>query len=130
MCDVQDRVWHDAPSLWCSTGPYVKVRVTRGPPFRTSQYCRTFIPRVTIFVTPYSTVWNWRVLRPGPMPFYFPCWWLPFCLPLFSFSQFYDSIGWYFKAGVFGLIGCYSLSPSLALTIFFNNDNNNIETDS
>ena len=30
----------------------------------------------------------------------------------------------YYGAGVFGLIGCISLSPSLALLTFFNNNNN------
>ena len=34
------------------------------------------------------------------------------------------SIGWYCGAGVFGLIGCISLSYSLALLTFFNNNNN------
>ena len=34
-------------------------------------------------------------------------------------------MGWYCGAGVFGLIGCISLSPSLALLTVFNNNNNN-----
>ena len=33
-------------------------------------------------------------------------------------------MGWYCGAGVFGLIGCISLSLSLALPTFFNNNNN------
>ena len=37
----------------------------------------------------------------------------------------YLSIGWYCGAGVFGLIGCISVSPSLALLTFFNNNDNN-----
>ena len=37
---------------------------------------------------------------------------------------FFLSIGWYCGAGVFGLIGCISLSPSLVLLTFFNNNNN------
>ena len=41
---------------------------------------------------------------------------------LFPFL-FFLSIGWYCGAGVFGLIGCISLSPSLALLTFFNNNN-------
>ena len=38
---------------------------------------------------------------------------------------FFLSIGWYYRAGVFGLIGCLSLSLSLALPTFFNNNSNN-----
>ena len=33
-------------------------------------------------------------------------------------------MGWYCGAGVFGLIGCISISLSLALPTFFNNNNN------
>ena len=42
--------------------------------------------------------------------------------PLFSFL-FFLSIGWYCGAGIFGLIGCASLSLSLALPTFLNNNN-------
>ena len=41
----------------------------------------------------------------------------------FFFFFFFLSIGCYCGAGVFGLIGCISLSPSLALLTFFNNNN-------
>ena len=66
---------------------YVPVRVTRrdlvahrytyAPPCcRTSQYSRTFIPLScssgTIFLTPCSMVWDWRVSRAGPIIFYRP----------------------------------------------------------
>ena len=44
---------------------------------------------------------------------------------LFPFL-FFLSIGWYCEAGVFGLIGCISLSPSLALLPFFNSNNNKV----
>ena len=37
---------------------------------------------------------------------------------------FFLSIDWYCGAGVFGLIGCISLSLSLALPTSFNNINN------
>ena len=40
----------------------------------------------TILATPYSMVWDWRVSRVGPMPFYWPSCSLTFCLLLFSFS--------------------------------------------
>ena len=44
----------------------------------------------------------------------------------FYFSlYFFLSIGWYCGAGVFDLIGCISLSLSLALPTSFNDDNNN-----
>ena len=82
--------------------PYVPVLVTRGPVIahrftyapprcRTSQYRRTFIPLSASLwndhiVTPCSMVWDWRVSRAGPMPFYGPCCSLTFCLLLFSLS--------------------------------------------
>ena len=37
---------------------------------------------------------------------------------------FFLSIGWYCGAGVFGLIGCISLSLNLSLPTFFNNNSN------
>ena len=43
-----------------------------------------------------------------------------FFIPFFRFS----SSCWYCGAGVFGLIGCTSLSPSLALPTSFTNNNN------
>ena len=38
---------------------------------------------------------------------------------------FFQFIGWYYGAGVFGLIGCTSLSLSFAVPTSFNNNNNN-----
>ena len=40
----------------------------------------------TILVTPCSMVWDWRVSRAGPRPFYWPNCSLTFCLLLFSLS--------------------------------------------
>ena len=40
----------------------------------------------TILVTPCSMVWDWRVSRAGPMPFYWPSCSFTFCLMLFSLS--------------------------------------------
>ena len=91
--------------------PYVPVRGTRGsliahrytyaPPLcRTSQYRWTFIPfqylSGTIWLTPYSMVWNWWVSRAGPMPFCWPSCSLLFCLQLFSLSLlfFYRLVVW------------------------------------
>ena len=80
-------------------------------------------PSGTILLTPYSMVWDWLVSTAGQcffiglrcsistIVFYF----FPFLFFLF--------IGWYCGAGVFGLIGCIPLSLSLALPIFFNNNN-------
>ena len=60
--------------------PYVPVLVTRGalianrytfapPRCKTSQYRRTLDLSGTIWLTPYSMLWDWRVSRAGPMPF-------------------------------------------------------------
>ena len=66
-------------------------RSTYAPPrCRTSQYRRLlFLSQYlsgTIWLTPYSMVWDWRVLRAGPMPFCWPSCFLLFCLQLFSLS--------------------------------------------
>ena len=53
------------------------------------------------------------------------CMLCPFCLLLFFSSSFFLFVDWYCGAGVFGQIGWRSLSPSLALSTFFNNNNNN-----
>ena len=78
-----------------------------------------------IWLTPYLIVWDWRVSRAGPMPFCWPSCSLLFCFQLFSLSLLflYRLVVW---GWVFGLIGCQSPSPGLALPIFFNNDNNNL----
>ena len=73
---------------------------------------------------------DWRVLRAGPT--YFLMALAAHSLFLFNYflSIVFLSMGWYYGAGVFGLIGCISLSPSLGLPTFFNNDddnNNNIK---
>ena len=44
------------------------------------------------------------------------------CFPFLFYSQYVSIVG----AGVFGLIGCTSLSPSLALQTSFNNNNSNV----
>ena len=47
-----------------------------------------------------------------------------YCFPfLFSLST-----SWYCGAGVFGLIGCYSLSPNLTLPTFLDNNNNKVSS--
>ena len=82
--------------------PYVQVRVTDGAFIadrysyaptrsRTSQYRRTFIHLSvslsgTIWFTPYSMVWAWRVSRAGITPFCWPSCSLLFCLQLFPIS--------------------------------------------
>ena len=85
-------------------------------------------PSGTTLLTPYSMLWDWRVSRAGPMRYYWPKLLYPYYnLLLFShFSSFCLYIGWYWGAGVFRLIGCKLLSPSLALSTFFNNNNNKI----
>ena len=114
------------PSLWYSTVAYVPVRVTRGaltahryiyapPPAEPRSTARVLFHCQylcgTILVTQYSMVWDWRVSRAGPMPFYWPSCSLPFCPLLFSLSllSFYMSV----------------LSPYLSLATFFSENNNN-----
>ena len=60
------------------------------------------------------------------MLFYWPKMLYPYysLLLFFPFCSFL-SIGWYCRVGVFGLIGCISLSLSLALPTSFTNNNNN-----
>ena len=71
-----------------------------------------------ILLTPYSMVSDWLVSRAGPMLFYWPRCSIPSII-FYSFSLlFFLSTGWYCGAGVFGLIGCISLSVSLALPSF------------
>ena len=72
-----------------------------------------------ILLTPYSMVSDWRVSRAGPMLFIgLRC--SIASLIFYSFSLlFLLFIGWYCGTGVFGLIGCISLSLSLALPTFF-----------
>ena len=50
----------------------------------------------TILVTPYSMLWDRRVSRAGPMPFYWPSCSLTLCLLLFSLSllSFYGMVLW------------------------------------
>ena len=50
----------------------------------------------TLLVTPCSMVWDWRVSRAGPMPFYWSSCSLPLCLLLFSLSllSFYGLVLW------------------------------------
>ena len=63
--------------------------------FHCQYLCRTTL------VTPYSTVFDWRVSRAGPMPFYWPSCQPHFCLLIFPFSSFilwselWGSSDWY-----------------------------------
>ena len=101
-------------------------------------------PSGTILLTEYSMVWDWPVSRIGALKNW-PVWdWRPLfhfsgqyffiglrcsitSIIFYSFSfLFFLPIGWYCGAGVFGLIGCISLSLSLALPIFLNNNNINL----
>ena len=120
--------------------PYVPVPVTRGafiahwytyapPRCRTSQYRRTFIPSQylsgTLWLTPYSMVWDWRVSRPGPMPFCWPSCSLLFCLQLVSLSLLflYRLVvwGWVLRTDRVAI----SLSRPCIANLFNNNNNYN-----
>ena len=86
----------------------------------------SWCPSGTTLLTPFSMVWDWRVSRAGPVLLYWPkLLYAYYSLPTLFPFLFFLSIGWYCGAGVFGLIGCTSLSLSLALPTFFNNNNNN-----
>ena len=98
--------------------PYVPVRVIRGawiahrytyatPRCRKSQYRRTFILlAVSLWNNLGDLVWDWRVSRAGPMPFFglataclFVSYWFPFL--------FFHSIGWHCGTGlILRTIGC------------------------
>ena len=98
------------------------------PRCRTSQYCRTFIPlSVSLWndlADLYSTVWGWRVSRAEPtVLFYCPKQLYPSLSSTIFPFLFFLSIGWYCVAGFFGLIGCRSLSSTLAQPTYFNNNN-------
>ena len=123
-------------------GPYVPVRVTRGalvarrytcasPRCRALQYSRTFIPfSVSLWNDLGNSVFdgvglagfksraNASLLALAALSL--------LCMVFYSFSLSLLSVyclvlwGW-----VFGLIGCTSLSLSLALPTFFNNNGNN-----
>ena len=133
MCNPMHPLYGALPvsyvTVQITRGPVIDHRCTYAPPRgRTSQHRRTFISRQylcgMILMSPYSMVWDWRVSRGGPMPFYWLSCSLPILLLLFSVSllKFYVLVSW---AGVFGLIGCWSLSHSFALPTFLNNYNNN-----
>ena len=80
-------------------------------------------PSGTILLTPHSMVWDWRVSRAGQCFFIGLGCSIPTTV-FYSLSFLFSlSIGWYCGSGVFGLIGCISLSLSLALPTFFNNNN-------
>ena len=119
-------------------GPYVPVRGTHGalvahwytyapPRCKTLQYRMTFI-HISV------SLWN-KLADPvfdggtGGFGEQGQCFFI--CLScsihtstIFPFL-FFLSIGWCFGARVFGLMGCISISLSLALPASFNNNNNN-----
>ena len=126
-------------------GPYVPVWVTRDavvahrytyapPRCRTSQYSRSFIPlSVSLWNALHNPVFDGVGLAgfktssndfygPKLLYSYYPtihCRVFAYSLLLFFPFLFFLSIGWYCASGVFGLIGCISLSLSLALPIFY-----------
>ena len=108
-----------------------RTRYTYAPSrCRTSQYSRTFIP-VSLFLwndlaNPVFDGVGLAGFKSRSNAFFIG----PSCsIPTIVFTLFpflfFPSIGWYCGAGFFGLIGCISLSLSLALPTLFNNNNNN-----
>ena len=80
----------------------------------------------TILVTPCSMVWDWRVSRAGPMPFYWPRCSLTFCLLLFSLSllSFYGLVLWGWGLRTHRVL--IALSQPFIQPFFNNNNNNNV----
>ena len=72
-----------------------------------------------------STGGVWWVSRAGPMLFHWPKLLDPFLSSIVVDFLYFLSIGWYCGAGVFRLIGCKLLLPSLALPTSFNSNNYN-----
>ena len=120
-------------------GAYVPVRVTGGalvthrytyapPRCRTSQYSRTVIPlSVSLWNDLANPVFDGVGLagfKTGQCFFIGLRCSIPSIIFYSFYLLFFLSIGWYCRAGVFGLIGCILLSLSLALPTFFNNNNN------
>ena len=118
--------------------PYVPVQITRGtlithryiyepPCCRTSQYCRTFVSlSVSLqndLVDPIFDFVRLVGFKSRSNAFLLAQLLSPFLSNYFPFL-FFSSIGWQCGAGVFGLIGCQSPSPGLALPIFLNINNN------
>ena len=92
-------------------------RYTYVPPgCRTLQYRMRFIPLSV-------SLWKWQALRAGLMLHYWAELPVPFGIYCFPFLLFLP-VGWYCGAGVFGLIGCQSLSPGLVFLSFFNSNRN------
>ena len=134
--------------LLCQWGLHIVVlmlRLAAEPRSTAGLLFHSYCPSGTILLTPHSMVWDWRVSRAGPMFFCCPRLLYPYynLLLFFPFSSFCllvviglrsldwflslsllsVYIGWYCAAGVIGLIGCISLSLSLALPTTFNNNN-------
>ena len=108
--------------LWSRIGTLMH-RLAAGPCSTGGLLFPSRCPSGTILLTPYSMVWDWRVLIAGSMLFY----WLQLLYPYYSLLLFFpfSSFCWYCRAGVFELIGCISHSPNLALPSFFTTTNNN-----
>ena len=97
----------------------VEPRSTAGPlfPSYSAPVERSYL------LTLYSVVWDRRVQELGHCLFIGLSCTIHCCLIIFP-VLFFPSTGWYCWAGFFGLIGCRSLSPSLALLTSFNNNDN------
>ena len=120
--------------------PYAPVRVTSGalvthrhslapPRCRTFQYRRTLCSSRclfkigTILVTMCLMVWNWWVLRAGPIRSCWPILLVLFCLLLCSF--FLPLLCWLGGVGVFRLIECSQSIPALQFWLIYNTSNSN-----
>ena len=102
------------------------------PRCRTLQYSKTFIPfSVSLWNDLANSVFDGvsgGFQEQGQRFFIVLSCSIPTIVFYFFPFLFFLSIGWYCGAGVFGLIRCTSLSLSLALPTFFNNNDNNVLT--
>ena len=116
--------------VWVTRGALVAHRYTYAPSrCRTSQYLRTFIPlSISLWNDLADPAFDGIELagfKSSANAFLLAYMLLdPFLSSTVFDILFVLSICWYCGAGVFGLIGCRSLSQSLVLPTSFNNNNN------
>ena len=103
--------------LWSHISTHIH-RLAAEPHSRVRLLFPSWCPCGMILLTPYSMVWDWQVSKAGPMFFIILRCSIPSII-FYSFSLlFFPSIGWYCGAGVFGLIGCKSLSQPCTANLF------------
>ena len=110
QCGLHAVLWSDIGSLMRFLA--AEPRSTTGPLFPSQ--CSSG----TILLAMCSMVWDWRVSKAGLILFYWPKRSIPTIVFYYFPLSLFFSIGWYCGVGIFGLIGCISLSLSLELWTF------------